>query len=194
MKAAFIVFFPLRSMHYGRKGPLCRSIEAPSDDQVPYSSEARGKIRDWYLSRAAPTSVRPMERAADNSKPAAPDCLQRNKRKLACRHGAHDQQIGAAPECRCCVSRAEPDQNWGRKKPVLMAIHMKAHRIQPVVGYDIAQRSNENTPSWKASTDSLGAPVPDCETTIQVTSYVSLSLSRATGSLTTDIRLGRCGK
>jgi len=30
-----------------------------------------GKIRDWYLSRAAPTSVRPMERAADNSKPAA---------------------------------------------------------------------------------------------------------------------------
>jgi hypothetical protein len=29
-----------------------------------------GKIRDWYLSRAAPTSVRPMERAADNSKPA----------------------------------------------------------------------------------------------------------------------------
>jgi hypothetical protein len=128
-----------------------------------------------------------MERAADNSKPAA---------RIASSgiNGNSRVAIGAAPQGRRCVSRAEPDQNWGRKKPVLMAIHMKAHRIQPVVGYDIAQRSNENTPSWKASTDSLGAPVPDCETTIQVTSYVSLSLSRATGSLTTDIRLGRCGK
>jgi hypothetical protein len=153
-----------------------------------------GKIRDWYLSRAAPTSVRPMERAADNSKPAAriaSSGINGNSRVATARmtnKSVRHPNVGAASPGPSLIKIGAV------RKPVLMAIHMKAHRIQPVVGYDIAQRSNENTPSWKASTDSLGAPVPDCETTIQVTSYVSLSLSRATGSLTTDIRLGRCGK
>ena len=176
--------------------PLDRSAPPTTKYRIPV--KRGGKIRDWYLSRAAPTSVRALERAADNSKPAAriaSSGINGNSRVATARmtnKSVRHPKVGAAS------SRAEPDQNWGRnKKPVLMAIHMKAHRIQPVDGYDIAQRPNENTPSWtplKASTDSLGAPVPDCETTIQVTSYISLSLSRATGSLTTDIRLGRCGK
>ena len=76
-----------------------------------------------------------------------------------------------------------------------MAIHMKADRVQPVVGYDIAQRPNENTPSrtpLKASTDSLGALVPDCETAIQVTSYIQPVLVACDRN--NRYPLGRCGK
>ena len=55
-----------------------------------------------------------MERAADNSKPAAriaSSGINGNSRVAT--------HIGAAPEGRCCVSRAEPDQNWGRNKKPL---------------------------------------------------------------------------
>src|SRR4051794_40739267 len=54
----------------GQKGPLCRSTEALARRPSTVFPVKRGeKILDWYLS--APTSVRALERAADNSKPAA---------------------------------------------------------------------------------------------------------------------------
>ncbi len=166
--------------------PLDRSARPTTKYRIPV--KRGGKIRDWYPS--APTSVRALERAADNSKPAA---------RIASSgiNGNSPVAIGAAPQGRCCVSRAEPDQNWGRNKKPLINGHSHEDRVQPVVGYDIAQRPNENTPSWtplKASTDSLGALVPDCETTIQVTSYIQPVLVACDRLFNNRYPLGRCGK